>query len=61
MSDERWNTETSDNQFTGETSGTENANIIDSTAEVVDESAGTASEPVHEYEYKTEEAASYEN
>ena len=61
MSDERLNTETSDNQFTGETSGTENANIIDSTAEVVDESAGTASEPVHEYEYKTEEAASYEN
>ena len=61
MSDERWNTETSDNQFTGETSGTENANIIDSTAEVIGETENTAAEPAHEYEYKTQETAAYEN
>ena len=37
MSDERWNTEASENQFTGGPSGTEDKNIIDSTAEVIGE------------------------
>ena len=61
MSDERWNTEASDNQFTGGPSGTEDKNIIDSTAEVIGETENTAAEPAHEYEYKTQETAAYEN
>ena len=61
MSDERWNTEASENQFTGGPSGTEDKNIIDSTAEVIGETENTAAEPAHEYEYKTQETAAYEN
>ena len=61
MSDERWNTEASDNQFTGGPSGNEDKNIIDSTAEVIGETENTAAEPAHEYEYKTQETAAYEN
>ena len=61
MSDERWDTEGSENHFTGETSGTENGNIIDSTAEVIGETQSAAAESVHEYEHKTEETAAYED
>ena len=61
MSDERWDTEGSKNHFTGETSGTENGNIIDSTAEVIGETQSAAAESVHEYEHKTEETAAYED
>ena len=61
MSDERWNTENSENQFAGGTSGTDNANIIDSTAEVIGETESPVSQSVHEYENKTEETAAYEN
>ena len=61
MSDERWNTETSENHFTEGPSGTEDKNIIDSTAEVIGETENTAADPAHEYEYKTQETAAYEN
>ncbi len=61
MSDERWNTEASDNQFTGEPSGAEDKGIIDSTAEVIGEAESTAAESVHEYEHKSEGTAAYEN
>ena len=61
MSDERWNAETTENQFTAESSGTDDKNIIDSTAEVVSETSSRASEPVHDYEYKTQNTAAYEN
>jgi serine protease Do len=61
MSDERWNAETTENQFTAESSGTDDKNIIDSTAEVVSEASSRASEPVHDYEYKTQNTAAYEN
>ena len=61
MSDERWNTEASENQFTGGTSGNENKDIIDSTAEVIGETESTAAQSAHEYEYKTNETAAYEN
>ena len=61
MSDERWNTGASDNQFTGGPSGTEDKNIIDSTAEVIGEAESTAAESVHEYEHKSEGTAAYEN
>ena len=61
MSDERWNAETTENQFTAESSGTDDKNIIDSTAEVVSETSSRASETVHDYEYKTQNTAAYEN
>ena len=61
MSDERWNTEASDNQFTGEPSGAEDKGIIDSTAEVIGEAESTSAESVHEYEHKSEGTAAYEN
>ena len=61
MSDERWNTEASENQFTGGTSGNEDKDIIDSTAEVIGETESTAAQSAHEYEYKTNETAAYEN
>ena len=61
MSDERWNAETTENQFTAESSGTDDKNMIDSTAEVVSETSSRASEPVHDYEYKTQNTAAYEN
>ena len=49
MSDERWNTENSENQFAGGTSGTDNANIIDSTAEVIGETESPVSQSVYSH------------
>ena len=52
MSDERWNSETTDNQFTEPGSSVDNSHIVDVAAEVIDETnetSGTASNPYAEY------------
>lgn len=52
MSDERWNSETTDNQFTQPGSSVDNSHIVDVAAEVIDETnetSGTASNPYAEY------------
>ena len=52
MSDERWNSETTDNQFTQPGSSVDDSHIVDVAAEVIDETnetSGTASNPYAEY------------
>ena len=52
MSDERWHSETTDNQFTQPGSSVDDSHIVDVAAEVIDETnetSGTASNPYAEY------------
>ena len=53
MSDEKWTTGDPENEFTTAGSSVDDTNIVDGTAEVIDETAGTAAGRAKEYETAT--------
>ena len=61
MSDERWNSGTPENEFTGSGSQADDENIVDGTAEVINESVDTEAASAKEYEQASEPTGTYES